>query len=88
MLCQEFQCQKDGIQRPLLGEIDKSKVLDEFALDIVTSATLFLSLYMLQPMAERLASVARKLEQKGLIVVEPGESYAEAALDYMESECI
>ena len=38
-LCHRLQSEKDGIDRPAPGVIDKTKTLDQFAKDISNSAT-------------------------------------------------
>lgn len=82
-LCQKLQSEKDGIDRPELHVIDKTKTLDEFAMDISKAATWMYSLYKLVPMMENLAALGRKLESDGKISVDAGESYSEAVLNYL-----
>ncbi|EGQ9742389.1 hypothetical protein FWP33_07625 [Vibrio parahaemolyticus] len=84
-LCQKFQSDKDGIDRPTHFQIDKSKTLDQFAQDVNRSATNMAALYKLFPMEDRLTTLGRELEKKGLIEVGYGECYAESALAYFES---
>ncbi len=43
-LCQKLQSEKDGVNRPKIGEIDKTKTLDPFAMDISKTATWLCSL--------------------------------------------
>lgn len=43
------------------------------------------ALYKLFPMESRLSTLGRELEKKGLIEVGYGESFAESALAYFES---
>lgn len=82
-LCQTLQSEKDGIDRPELHVIDKTKTLDQFARDISKSATWMSSLYKLVPMMDDLAKLGRKLESEGRISVDYGEDYSEAALNYL-----
>ena len=37
--CNQLQTEKDGVNRPELFEIDKSKTLDKFAMDVSQAAT-------------------------------------------------
>jgi len=82
-LCQDLQSEKDGIDRPKHQAIDKSKTLDLFAQDISRSAVNMASLIKFFPMADKLRKLGRKLEADGLIKVDYGDDYAEAALDYL-----
>ncbi|NOI31807.1 hypothetical protein [Vibrio coralliilyticus] len=84
-LCQKLQSEKDGIERPTHSLLDKSKTLDQFSKDVSRSATNMAALYKLFPMEDRLSTIGLKLEKKGLIKVGYGESYAEGALAYIES---
>ncbi|MFY2508836.1 hypothetical protein ACN3E9_11235 [Vibrio pectenicida] len=84
-LCQKLQSEKDGIERPTHFDLDKSKTLDQFARDVSRSATNMAALYKLFPMENRLSTLGRKLQKKGLIEVGYGESFAEIALAYFES---
>lgn len=75
-LCQDLQSAKDGVDRPRHNSIDKSKTLDEFALDISRSAAYMVSLMKLLPMRDKLADLRRKLEAEGKITPDAGDSYA------------
>lgn len=81
----DYQNAKDGIDRPALFAIDKSKTLDQFAMDTTEVATYLSSLQKLIPMQADLSDVGRKLEASGKIVVDFGDSYAEKALDYLKA---
>lgn len=87
-LCQKLQSEKDGIDRPSHFQIVKSKTLDQFAQNVSRSATNMAALYKLFPMENRLSTLGRELERNGLIKVGCGESYAEIALAYFESNFI
>ncbi len=82
-LCQDLQSEKDGVDRPRHTSIDKSKTLDTFAMDISRSATYMVSLIKLFPIMEQLAALGRKLELEGKITLDVGNSYSEAALQYI-----
>lgn len=84
--CNQLQTEKDGVNRPKLFEIDKSKTLDQFAMDVSQAATNMNSLYMLFPMMNDLAELGRKLEAEGKIEVTVGDSLSRAALNYLLSE--
>lgn len=85
-LCNELQTEKDGVNRPKLFEIDKSKTLDQFAMDISQAATNMSSLHMLFPMMNDLAELGRKLESESKIEVDVGDSLSIAALNYLLTE--
>lgn len=82
-LCQELQSEKDGVDRPTHDSIDKSKTLDAFAMDVSRSATHMVSLIKFFPMMDKLASIGKKLELEGKIKLDLGDSYSEAALQYL-----
>jgi hypothetical protein len=82
-LCQQLQTQQDGIQRPDVGVVDKSKVLDQFAIDVNQSISLMSSLYQLIPMRTKLAELGMNLERQGKIKIAVGEDYADIALKYV-----
>lgn len=84
-LCQELQSGIDGVERPSLFSVDKSKTLDQFAIDINDTAINLSYLVKLIPMLERLSEMGRKLENRGEIKIEISDSYAEAALAYFEA---
>ena len=84
--CNQLQTEKDGVNRPELFEIDKSKTLDQFAMDVSQAATNMNSLYMLFPMMNDLAELGRKLDSEGKINVSCGDSLSRAALDYLLNE--
>ncbi|RQT37451.1 hypothetical protein DF037_01590 [Burkholderia contaminans] len=85
-LCQKLQSEKDGVDRPDAIEIDKSKTLDQFAIDVNTAITNMTSLRNLLPQFLRLAELGRKLEAEGKISVDYGGSYSSAALDFVRAE--
>jgi hypothetical protein len=82
-LCNDLQTQKDGVDRPKIGEFDKSKVLDEFAMDISQASTNMTSLHMLFPLMNDLALLGRKLVDDGKLNVTIGDSLSRSALDYI-----
>lgn len=86
-LCQELQSEKDGIDRPAFGVIDKTKTLDSFALDVQAAIVNMGSLYTLFPLLESLTTIGKKLEAEGQLSVSGGDSYADAALSYFKSSC-
>lgn len=85
-LCQKLQSNIDGVDRPDLFSVDKSKTLDQFAKDISEAAIYHGMLLKLIPMQERLSEMGRKLESCGQIKVEIGDSYANVALAYFEAQ--
>lgn len=82
-LCQQLQSDRDGVDRPEPGIIDKTKMLDQFAQDVMTSITYMTSLYKLMPMQMRLADLGRELERQKKIVPAFGDDYAQVALEYV-----
>lgn len=86
--CQKLQSEKDGIDRPDLWVMDKSKVLDDFAMDISNAAMNMSALYKLYPMLEKLTKIGKQLHEKGLIDVDYGDDFSLKAIDYLEQQCI
>lgn len=82
-LCQKLQSEKDGVDRPALHSFDKSKTLDDFAMDISAAAANMASLHKLFPMMNDLAALGRKLEANGLISPDVGDDYSRSALNYL-----
>jgi hypothetical protein len=82
-LCSDLQSEKDGVDRPNINEIDKSKTLDNFAQDIQIAATNMAALYKLFPMMIDLAELGRKLEADGKIKPDFGDDYSRVVLDYL-----
>lgn len=86
-LCQELQSEKDGIDRPAFGVIDKTKTLDSFALDVQAAIVNMGALNKFYPILEALTALGKKLESEGKLSVSAGYSYADAALSYFKSSC-
>lgn len=82
-LCQVLQSEKDGVDRPAFGEIDKSKIIDDFAKDVNESILYVAMLHKLLPMQDKLVEIGKKLEAQGKISVMSGESYVEVSLNYL-----
>ncbi|ODS23602.1 hypothetical protein AB835_08295 [Candidatus Endobugula sertula] len=74
-LCQQLQSEKDGVDRPAVGSIDKSKVLDDFAMDISQAITWHNTLLKLVPLMQGLSQLGRKLEEDGRINPQIGDDY-------------
>lgn len=85
-LCQKLQSEKDGVARPAPGEIDKTKTLDQFAMDISAACTNMAALHKLIPMVLQLAELGRKLEADKKITVDIGDDYSTAALKFIRAE--
>lgn len=85
-LCQRLQSEKDGVDRPDPGVIDKSKTLDQFAMEIMESITYMTALYKFIPMSLQLAELGRLLEEQGKIKPDYGDDYSRLALDYVLSQ--
>ncbi|AFJ90359.1 hypothetical protein MYA_6025 (plasmid) [Burkholderia sp. KJ006] len=85
-LCQKLQSEKDGVTRPDPLMIDKSKTLDQFAMDVNAAITNMASLRKLLPQMLSLAELGRKLANEGKISVSYGDDYSSAALDFVRSE--
>ena len=85
-LCLQLQSEKDGISRPLPDKapVGLSDTFDDFARQI-HQACLYASMTdSLLALQSRLADTGRKLEQDGQLRVEDGDSYATAALAWLE----
>ena len=82
-LCQQLQSERDGVNRPDPGSVDKTKTLDKFAIDINESITYVSYLYKLLPMSSELTRLGRLLKKGGKITLECGDSFSSAALDYI-----
>jgi len=82
-LCQTLQSEKDGVDRPATGVIDKTKTLDDFASDIGEAilAVRFLGKY--SGMVDRLDKLGRHLFEQGEINVGLGDFFGDAALDHV-----
>lgn len=78
-----MQSAKDGVDRPSKNSMDKSKILDDFAMDIRRSGTFMVSLLQILPMIYRLTELGRKLEAEGKITVNYGDSYPDAVVNYL-----
>lgn len=85
-LCQELQSEKDGIDRPQPGQIDKTKTLDAFAMDILTAREYMASLHKLIPLMLQLAELGRELERQGKLQLVAGDDISAEALRYLRSE--
>lgn len=85
-LCQQLQSEKDGVDRPAPGVIDKTKTPDSFAQDIMESISYLSALYRLIPLSQELEDLGRMWEREGKINVKFGDSYAEAALAYLRTQ--
>ncbi len=79
-----YQNKADGIDRPDLFTVDKSKTLDDIAMETSEVATYLSSLIKLIPMQSELSRIGRKLESEGKIKCDIGDSYAELALKYFK----
>ena len=84
--CLSLQSEKDGVARPQLNAIDKSKTLDQFAKDVNMTAVWLSNLYKLIPLRMDLSVLGRKLEKDGKIQVEYGGDYSRIALDFLLKE--
>lgn len=85
-LCQQLQSEKDGVVRPKPGVIDKTKVLDQFAQDVLSAMTNHSALFKLIPMMMELSELGRKLEADGAISVGFGDDYSTAALTHFRTQ--
>lgn len=85
-LCSDLQSEKDGVPRPKINDIDKSKTLDQFAMDIQTAATNMKALYNLFPLMNDLSALGRKLHADGKISAGWDGDYSRLALDYFLAE--
>jgi len=86
VLAQQLQSKVDGVERPLPGEFDGTKTLDQFAMDVDQAVMNMLSLHKLMPMMVSLAAVGRKLQAEGKIDVKGGDSLSDATLRYLKAE--
>ncbi|HHW3988811.1 TPA: hypothetical protein ACTW1J_005013 [Raoultella planticola] len=82
--CLQLQSEKDGIQRPTPDKALVGVPVDDFTRQI-HQACLYASMTdSLLALQSRLADTGRQLEQQGQLHVEYGESYAAAALAWLE----
>ena len=81
-LCSDLQSEKDGVKRPGLFEIDKSKNLDVLSKDLSQAATNMSALHNLMSMKDYLAKLGKKLQADGLITLGWGDDHAFSALRY------
>lgn len=81
-LCQALQSEKDGVDRPTPGRIDKTKTLDQFAQDIDHGITILALVQMYRGLEKRLRAFA--LAHPELVEVGIGDSYSESTLDWLE----
>lgn len=86
VLCQQLQSEKDGIVRPEPGEHDKTKTLDDFAVDVDRAISNMTLLRRLVPMMLQLDEIGRKLEASGQLSVRVGEDYSVAALKFLRGQ--
>ncbi len=85
-LCSDLQSEKDGVNRPKINQIDMSKTIDQFAMDIQVAATNMKALYKLFPLMHDLSALGKKLQADGKISADWGDDYPRLALDYFLSE--
>ncbi len=85
-LCQQLQSEKDGVNRPEPFVIDKTKTLDQFAMDIGTACTNMVALHKLIPMMLQLTELGRKLEAEKKLTVDYGDDYSIAAIKFIRAE--
>jgi hypothetical protein len=85
-LCYELQSKKDGVDRVALFGTDKTKIWDEFSLDIENAIINMASLRDLIPQNLKLADLGRKLEADGKILMTAGDDYSIFALNYVCSQ--
>lgn len=83
--CSDLQSEKDGVARPAINEIDTSKQLDQFAIDLQTTATALKSLLKLEPLMTNLNVLWNKLEDDGKTPALYG-SYSHPALARIMAE--
>ena len=82
--CLQLQSEKDGIQRPTPDKALVGMPVDDFTRQN-HQACLYASMTdSLLALQSRLADTGRKLEQDGQLRVEDGDSYATAALAWLE----
>ena len=81
-LSQILQSEKDGVDRPLPGVFDRTKTLDQFAIDVDRAVIHMLHLHQLIPMMLELSELGRHLHKRGEIKVAYGDDFSRAALDH------
>lgn len=80
----KLQSEKDGISRLLVGEMDKTKQVDELSKNADdVSAYLAMSIQTSEQ-SQRLSKLGKKLEAEGLVTMNWGDSYSQTALNYLE----
>jgi hypothetical protein len=83
-LCQNLQSEKDGVDRPALWEIDKTKTLDAFASDISRAARNLLELQKYRPIIAALNDVGLSLYNEGKVEMQLGDNFYEAAMKHIK----
>lgn len=85
MLCQTLQSEKDGVRRPTPGQyiVASDEELDDFAMTISRACSQAVQHDGLLKMHKDLSDIGKILEQKELIALHCGESYATKALEWI-----
>jgi hypothetical protein len=78
----EMRNSQDGVNRPEIFEIDKTKTIDKLSTDVEEVALYLKMLNKLMPMREQLSAIGKKLEKEGKVKMHIGDNYSEVALDY------
>ncbi len=76
----------DGVPRSPIGVLGPKEGNDKFAQDVQEVALLIFAAQQAVPLMIRLADVGRALEERALLSVDHGDSYAEKALEYLTQQ--
>jgi hypothetical protein len=86
LLALRLQSEKDGVDRVVPFKVDKTKVLDSFAMDIARTASNLMLLKKYMPMWLKLGELGRQLMEQEAIHPALGDDLAAFALDYVLKE--
>ena len=81
----KMQTATDGVDRPELFSIDKTRTLDQFALDVMDAILLVQQAKILNQQVSKLTELGRTLESKGKIKVEIGDCYSDKTIEFMSN---
>lgn len=84
--CQQLQSEKDGITRPdpRVAGVGPDETYDEFSRRIQQACVTVSQLRHLQQLEGDLVTAGMALEREGRLQISAGESYARAAVDYLQ----
>ena len=82
----EMKNKIDGVNRPKIFEIDKTKTIDELSSQVGEVALYLTSLLQLVRMKDDLISIGRDLIDEGKLELSIGDSISEKTLEYLKDK--